>query len=53
MASCTDPQKAREKFVRLNSIVITLRQKQQCLEALDDARLAKTNLGDVDRDRQI
>ena len=50
VASCTDPQKAREKFVRLNSIAITLKEKREFLKALDDAILAKTDLGDVDKE---
>ena len=50
VASCTDPQKAREKFVRLNSIAITLKEKRQFLNALDHAILAKTDLGDVDKE---
>ena len=50
VASFTDPQKAREKFVRLNSTAITLKEKRQCLNALDDAILAKTDLGDVENE---
>jgi len=41
VAGCTDPQKAGEKFIRLNSIAITLKDKRQCLKALDEAIFAK------------
>ena len=50
MAGCTDPQKAGEKFIRLNSIAITLKDKRQCLKALDEAIFAKTDKGDVEKE---
>jgi len=50
VASCTDPQKAGEKFIRLNSIAITLKDKRQCLKALDEAIFAKTDKEEVEKE---
>ena len=53
VASCTDPQKAGEKLIRLNSIAITLKEKRQCLKALDEAIFAKKDKGEIEKETRL